>query len=163
MGSLHQGSRRDPFRRRRVQSQTLLPEGLSSEPTEGKLVLSPRVQAADLISFHAQMRFDPVSRVRRVDALCSRCSLTNMCDSPSLSFILTVRHILKCARASVLANSASKTVYADGNVCISILHSPGDDPNHYELASERWSPVQNVNSILLSVLSMLSGTPISPM
>ena len=49
------------------------------------------------------------------------------------------------------------TVYADGNVCISILHSPGDDPNHYELASERWSPVQNVNSILLSVLSMLSG------
>lgn len=47
-------------------------------------------------------------------------------------------------------------IYADGNVCISILHSPGDDPNHYELASERWSPVQNVNSILLSVLSMLS-------
>ncbi|KAL7009619.1 ubiquitin conjugating enzyme Ubc7/UbcP3 [Cystobasidiomycetes sp. EMM_F5] len=47
-------------------------------------------------------------------------------------------------------------IYADGNVCISILHSPGDDPNMYESSSERWSPVQNVNSILLSVLSMLA-------
>ncbi|XP_071930055.1 ubiquitin-conjugating enzyme E2 7 isoform X2 [Coffea arabica] len=32
-------------------------------------------------------------------------------------------------------------VYTDGKVCISILHPPGDDPNGYELASERWSPV----------------------
>ncbi|XP_039159818.1 ubiquitin-conjugating enzyme E2 14 isoform X2 [Eucalyptus grandis] len=32
-------------------------------------------------------------------------------------------------------------VYPDGKVCISILHPPGDDPNGYELASERWSPV----------------------
>jgi len=47
-------------------------------------------------------------------------------------------------------------IYANGDVCISILHSPGDDPNMYELSSERWSPVQNVNTILLSVLSMLA-------
>ncbi|KAF3338945.1 hypothetical protein FCM35_KLT16416 [Carex littledalei] len=32
-------------------------------------------------------------------------------------------------------------VYPDGRVCISILHPPGDDPNGYELASERWTPV----------------------
>ncbi|CAL9100166.1 unnamed protein product [Musa acuminata var. zebrina] len=32
-------------------------------------------------------------------------------------------------------------VYSDGRVCISILHPPGDDPNGYELASERWTPV----------------------
>ncbi|KAF9596294.1 hypothetical protein IFM89_008820 [Coptis chinensis] len=32
-------------------------------------------------------------------------------------------------------------VYPDGRVCISILHAPGDDPNGYELASERWTPV----------------------
>ncbi|OAY46066.1 ubiquitin-conjugating enzyme E2 14 isoform X2 [Manihot esculenta] len=32
-------------------------------------------------------------------------------------------------------------VYPDGKVCISILHPPGDDPNGYELATERWSPV----------------------
>ncbi|KAJ3065396.1 Ubiquitin-conjugating enzyme E2 G2 [Podochytrium sp. JEL0797] len=47
-------------------------------------------------------------------------------------------------------------IYADGRVCISILHAPGDDPLGYELASERWSPVQSVEKILLSVVSMLA-------
>jgi ubiquitin-conjugating enzyme E2 G2 len=47
-------------------------------------------------------------------------------------------------------------VYQDGTVCISILHPPGEDPNQYELASERWSPVQSVEKILLSVVSMLA-------
>jgi ubiquitin-protein ligase len=49
-------------------------------------------------------------------------------------------------------------VYPDGNVCISILHNPGDDPMMYEQASERWSPVQSVEKVLLSVISMLAGT-----
>ncbi|KAH9294946.1 hypothetical protein KI387_038534, partial [Taxus chinensis] len=48
-------------------------------------------------------------------------------------------------------------VYPDGRVCISILHAPGDDPNGYELASERWSPVHTVETILLSIISMLSS------
>ncbi|KAI0205160.1 ubiquitin-conjugating enzyme/RWD-like protein [Astrocystis sublimbata] len=47
-------------------------------------------------------------------------------------------------------------VYSSGLVCISILHPPGDDPNQYESASERWSPVQSVEKILLSVMSMLA-------
>ncbi|CAN6624493.1 ubiquitin-conjugating enzyme E2 7 [Trichomonascus vanleenenianus] len=47
-------------------------------------------------------------------------------------------------------------VYEDGRVCISILHAPGDDPNQYELASERWSPIQSVEKILISVVSMLA-------
>lgn len=47
-------------------------------------------------------------------------------------------------------------VYKDGTVCISILHPSGDDPNHYESSSERWSPVQSVEKILLSVMSMLA-------
>ncbi|KAJ8293937.1 BTB/POZ domain-containing protein 1 [Rhodotorula toruloides] len=47
-------------------------------------------------------------------------------------------------------------IYASGEVCISILHAPGDDPNAYESASERWSPVQSVEKILLSVISMLA-------
>ncbi|KAI0270641.1 ubiquitin-conjugating enzyme/RWD-like protein [Gloeopeniophorella convolvens] len=47
-------------------------------------------------------------------------------------------------------------VYADGNVCISILHTPGEDPLMYEQASERWSPVQSVEKVLLSVISMLA-------
>ncbi|KAG0233236.1 Ubiquitin-conjugating enzyme E2 G2 [Actinomortierella wolfii] len=47
-------------------------------------------------------------------------------------------------------------IYQDGTVCISILHAPGDDPNMYESSSERWSPVQSIEKILLSVLSMLA-------
>jgi len=47
-------------------------------------------------------------------------------------------------------------VYPDGKVCISILHPPGDDPNQYELASERWSPIQSVEKILISVMSLLA-------
>ena len=49
-------------------------------------------------------------------------------------------------------------VYPDGRVCISILHAPGDDPMGYETSAERWSPVQSVVKILLSVVSMLAGT-----
>ena len=49
------------------------------------------------------------------------------------------------------------SVYADGRVCISILHAPGDDPMGYETSAERWSPVQSVEKILLSVVSMLAG------
>lgn len=46
-------------------------------------------------------------------------------------------------------------VYADGKVCISILHR-GNDETGYESQSIRWSPVQNIGSILMSVLSLLS-------
>ena len=48
-------------------------------------------------------------------------------------------------------------VYPDGRVCISILHAPGDDPMGYETSAERWSPVQSVEKILLSVVSLLAG------
>mmetsp|Transcript_13766 Transcript_13766/g.28250 ORF Transcript_13766/g.28250 Transcript_13766/m.28250 type:complete len:111 (+) Transcript_13766:719-1051(+) len=48
-------------------------------------------------------------------------------------------------------------IYKDGKVCISILHPPGNDPNDYEDASERWSPVHTVESILVSVISMLAS------
>lgn len=47
-------------------------------------------------------------------------------------------------------------MYPDGTVCISILHAPGDDPNMYEHSNERWSPVQSVEKVLLSVMSMLA-------
>jgi len=48
-------------------------------------------------------------------------------------------------------------VYKDGRVCISILHNPGDDPTGYEDASERWSPVHTVETIMISIISMLSS------
>ncbi|KAE9445221.1 hypothetical protein C3L33_22881, partial [Rhododendron williamsianum] len=40
------------------------------------------------------------------------------------------------SQASLLLQKQLK-VYPDGKVCISILHPPGEDPNGYELASER--------------------------
>lgn len=48
------------------------------------------------------------------------------------------------------------TVGPDGVVCISILHEPGDDKYGYETASERWLPVHTVETILVSVISMIS-------
>jgi len=48
-------------------------------------------------------------------------------------------------------------IYEDGRVCISILHPPGDDKWGYEKAEERWRPVHSVNSIILSIISLLSA------
>jgi len=46
-------------------------------------------------------------------------------------------------------------VYPDGTVCISILHLP-DPMNEQEREEETWIPIQTVESILVSVTSMLS-------
>lgn len=48
-------------------------------------------------------------------------------------------------------------VYKDGKVCISILHPPGEDEWGYEKSSERWLPIHSVESVLVSVISMLSN------
>ncbi|CAE6467698.1 unnamed protein product [Rhizoctonia solani] len=66
-------------------------------------------------------------------------------------------------------------IYPDGRVCISILvmtdahqsnvcahsfqfqHAPGEDQYGFEQAGERWMPVHTVESILLSVISLLSS------
>ncbi|KAH6938660.1 hypothetical protein HPB50_011596 [Hyalomma asiaticum] len=47
-------------------------------------------------------------------------------------------------------------VYENGDLCISILHPPIDDPQSGELPCERWNPTQNVRTILLSVISLLN-------
>ncbi|ODV90223.1 hypothetical protein CANCADRAFT_103067 [Tortispora caseinolytica NRRL Y-17796] len=48
-------------------------------------------------------------------------------------------------------------VFPDGVVCISILHSPGEDEHGLEDAGERWLPVHTAETILLSVMAMLSS------
>ncbi|KAJ5146345.1 uncharacterized protein N7515_000909 [Penicillium bovifimosum] len=54
-------------------------------------------------------------------------------------------------------------IYSDGKLCISILHPPGEDEMSGELASERWSPAQRVESVLISILSLLDDAePSSP-
>lgn len=51
-----------------------------------------------------------------------------------------------------------------GAVCISILHEPGPDKYEYESAQERWLPIHTVESIVVSVVSMLlDPTGMSPL
>jgi len=47
-------------------------------------------------------------------------------------------------------------VYENGELCISILHPPVDDPHSGEQACERWNPTQSVRTVLLSVISLLN-------
>ena len=43
-----------------------------------------------------------------------------------------------------------------GDVCISILHDPGEDKWGYERPEERWLPIHTVTTIMMSVISMLA-------
>lgn len=47
-------------------------------------------------------------------------------------------------------------VYENGDLCVSILHPPVDDPHSGEMPCERWNPTQSVRTILLSVISLLN-------
>lgn len=70
-------------------------------------------------------------------------------------YVATGPHIAR-GRGAITDLVYLTTVYPSGLVCISILHPAGDDPNHYEHASERWSPIQSVEKILLSVMNLLA-------
>lgn len=61
-----------------------------------------------------------------------------------LSLVSCLYHLFDIFRLSIDLVSCSFEVYPDGRICISILHPPADDPNGYELASERWAPVHTV-------------------
>ncbi|KAF2854327.1 hypothetical protein T440DRAFT_388695 [Plenodomus tracheiphilus IPT5] len=52
-------------------------------------------------------------------------------------------------------------IYPDGRLCISILHPPGDDAMSGETAAERWTPVQRVETVLISILSLLDDAEVS--
>lgn len=51
-------------------------------------------------------------------------------------------------------------VYRDGRLCISILHQAGDATTD-EPDSETWSPAQTVESVLISIVSLLEDPNIS--
>jgi ubiquitin-conjugating enzyme E2 G1 len=60
----------------------------------------------------------------------------------------------KAPEFKFLSNIPHPNIYPDGKVCISILHE-GKDEWGYEDISERWNPSHSVNSVLMSILSML--------
>lgn len=51
-------------------------------------------------------------------------------------------------------------VYRDGRLCISILHQ-GGDPTSEEPDSETWTPAQTVESVLISIISLLEDPNVS--
>ena len=53
-------------------------------------------------------------------------------------------------------NILHPNIFRDGKVCISILHE-GTDHYGYEQDIERWLPTHGVNTIMLSIISMLSA------
>ncbi len=52
-------------------------------------------------------------------------------------------------------NIIHPNIHASGDVCISILHE-GKDLYGYEKDSERWTPSHGIDSIMMSIISMLS-------
>jgi len=92
--------------------------------------------------------WEALSRVPRAHVGRTACSVAKLSfphdyplSPPKMKFVTDLFH---------------PNIYPDGRVCISILHAPGEDPMGYETSAERWSPVQSVEKILLSVVSMLA-------
>lgn len=57
----------------------------------------------------------------------------------------------------VLSTIWHPNIYPDGRVCISILHPPGEDEmNSLETAQMRWTPIQSIDKVLLSIVSLLA-------
>jgi hypothetical protein len=73
---------------------------------------------------------------------------------PKMKFITPMWHpnsqftLISTLEAAAWCLCSSSIVYADGNLCISILHEPGEDQYGYEDAGERWLPVHTVESIV---------------
>lgn len=63
---------------------------------------------------------------------------------------------MKPPKLTFISKMWHPNVHSNGDVCISILHEPGDDKYGYEKASERWLPIHTVETILISVISMLA-------
>jgi len=58
-------------------------------------------------------------------------------------------------KVKFLCNMYHPNIYLNGELCISILHE-GVDQFGYESKAERWNPSHGVDSIMLSILTLLS-------
>lgn len=56
----------------------------------------------------------------------------------------------------IFNNIVHPNIYKTGQVCISILHK-GSDYTGYEKDIERWLPSHGINTIMLSIISMLAA------
>lgn len=69
-------------------------------------------------------------------------------------FIFPKEYPTKPPEFKFISNFPHPNIYTDGKVCISILHE-GKDQYGYESDSERWTPSHSVDSILMSIITML--------
>lgn len=126
----------------RGSSKALLLElkSLQEEPVEGFRV--SLVEEADLYSWEVAI-FGPPNTAYQGGYFKARLKfpMDYPYSPPGFRFITKMWH---------------PNIYENGDVCISILHPPVDDPQSGELPSERWNPTQNVRTILLSVISLLN-------
>ena len=106
--------------------------GFKVEPCEGNLfkwdvwLLGPKDTAYETGIFRAQLNFTDEFPMK----------------PPEMKFVSEFWH---------------PNVYSNGTVCISILHPPGtDEMNSSETAQMRWTPVQSLEKVLLSVISMIA-------
>ncbi|XP_036730508.1 ubiquitin-conjugating enzyme E2 R1-like [Balaenoptera musculus] len=114
-------------------------KGLQEEPVEGFRVTL--VDEGDLYNWEVAIFGPPKTYY---EGVCFKARLKFPIDypysPPAFRFLTKMWH---------------PNIYETGDVCISILHTPVDDPQSGELPSERWKPTQNVRTILLSVISLL--------
>ena len=73
------------------------------------------------------------------------------------------KYSLEPPKMKFLTKIFHPNVYVSGKVCISILHTAQDDPTQYTPANLLWSPVHTIDSITMSVISILTDpNPDSP-
>ncbi|KAL1771376.1 ubiquitin-conjugating enzyme E2 R1 [Sigmodon hispidus] len=115
-------------------------KGLQEEPVEGFRVTL--VDEGDLYNWEVAI-FGPPNTYYEGDYFKARLKfpIDYPYSPPAFRFLTKMWH---------------PNIYETGDVCISILHPPVDDPQSGELPSERWNPTQNVRTILLSVISLLN-------
>lgn len=75
---------------------------------------------------------------------------------PSICVDATHFSIAMIPNSSGSFHALIPSVFKSGEICISILHPPGEDRYGHEDAGERWLPIHTVTTIALSVISMLS-------
>ena len=81
-------------------------------------------------------------------------------NPPSIRFLSKVWHPNVYEVIIQFFSHPSQTLNSqNGDLCVSILHPPVDDPQSGELPCERWNPTQNVRTILLSVVSIWGVRP----
>jgi ubiquitin-conjugating enzyme E2 G1 len=61
----------------------------------------------------------------------------------------------KAPKFKFISEFKHPNIYIDGSICISILHDDIIQSYDDEDISERWTPIQSVNTIVLSIISLL--------